>query len=97
MRGGRTNSAAGESGIDVDGLDDGDYIDDIRGDTPFLSPVEKIPETDVLQKGNRRTLRISIPLLQILKLSKFRTISELQLYEITSQLRIIRPVCIDTI
>ena len=97
MRGGRTNSAAGESGIDVDGLDDGDYIDDIRGDTPFLSPVEKIPETDVLQKGNRRTLRISIPLLQILKLSKFRTISELQLYEITAQLRIIRPLCIDTI
>ncbi|RMX55563.1 hypothetical protein pdam_00001670 [Pocillopora damicornis] len=60
MRGGRTNSAAGESGIDVDGLDDGDYIDDIRGDTPFLSPVEKIPETDVLQKGNRRKIETAL-------------------------------------
>lgn len=60
MRGGRTNSAAGESGIDVDGLDDGDYIDDIRRDTPFLSPVEKIPETDVLQKGNRRKIETAL-------------------------------------
>ena len=33
----RTDSAGGESGIDMDGADDG-YIDDARVDSPFLPP-----------------------------------------------------------
>lgn len=33
----RTDSAGRESGIDVDGADDG-YVDDVRVDSPFLPP-----------------------------------------------------------
>lgn len=61
MGGGRTNSAAGESGIDVDGVEDsGDYIDDIRVDSPFIPPVGKIPEADVLPKGKRRKIETAL-------------------------------------
>lgn len=61
MGGGRTNSAAGESGIDVDGVEDsGDYIDDIRVDSPFIPPVGKIPEADVSPKGKRRKIETAL-------------------------------------
>ena len=70
---GRTNSAAGESGIDVDGMDDGgDYIDDARVDSPFLprdgnKPVAidmsggaKIPEAEVLMKGKKQKIETQL-------------------------------------
>ena len=66
---GSTNSAAGESGIDVDGDDDGgDYIDDSRVDSPFLprdgnklvaiemSGADKVPEAEVLIKGQKKKM-----------------------------------------
>ena len=59
----RSNSAGGESGIDIGAEDDG-YIDDAEIDTPFLpreKPVsiemdklEKVPEAKVLTKGSQR-------------------------------------------
>ena len=63
----RTNSAGGESGIDMDGADDG-YVDDARADTPFLPPAgnkpiaidiskaKKVPETKVFIKGSRERI-----------------------------------------
>lgn len=69
----RTNSAAGESGIDVDGMDDGgEYIDDARVDSPFLpregnKPVAiemggaaKVPEAEVLIKGKRQKIETEL-------------------------------------
>lgn len=69
----RTNSAAGESGIDVDGMDDGgDYIDDAQADSPFLpregnkpvaiemSGAAKVPEAEVLSKGKRRKIETQL-------------------------------------
>ena len=69
---GSTNSAAGESGIDVDGGDDGgDYIDDSRVDSPFLpkgnkpvaidmSGAGKVPEAEVLIKGQRKKVETAL-------------------------------------
>ena len=69
---GSTNSAAGESGIDVDGEDDGDYIDDARVDSPFLpregkkpvaiemSGAGKVPEAEVLIKGQRKKVETAL-------------------------------------
>lgn len=66
------NSEAGESGIDMDGLDDGDYIDDARVDSPFLpregnKPVAiemddagKVPEAEVLIKGKRQRIETAL-------------------------------------
>ena len=59
----RTNSAGGESGIDIGAEDDG-YIDDADIDTPFLpreksvsiemDNVKKVPEAKVLTKGSHQ-------------------------------------------
>ena len=58
----RTDSAGRESGIDVDGADDG-YVDDARADSPFLPPpgnkpvavemdnIRKVPKTKVFHNG----------------------------------------------
>lgn len=58
----RSDSAGGESGIDVDAVDDG-YVDDARADSPFLprpgnKPVaiqmdkyNKVPDEKILPKG----------------------------------------------
>ena len=57
----RTNSAGGESGIDMDGADDG-FADDARADSPFLPPsgnkpvaieIDTVPEAKVLIKGKK--------------------------------------------
>lgn len=60
---GRTNSAGGESGIDVNGDDDDGYVDDARANSPFLPPPgnkpvaiemdKKVPEAKVLIKGRK--------------------------------------------
>ena len=66
-----TNSAAGESGIDVDGdeyVDNGgDYIDDIQADSPFIPrdgnkpvAIEVKPETEVLIKGKRKRVETQL-------------------------------------
>lgn len=70
---GSTNSAAGESGIDVDGEDNGcDYTDDSRVDSPFLpregnkpvaiemSGAAEVPEAEVLIKGQRRKIETEL-------------------------------------
>ena len=71
---GSTNSAAGESGIDVDGEDDGgdDYINDSRVDSPFLprgrnkpvaiaiSGAAKVPEAEVLIKGQKKKIETAL-------------------------------------
>lgn len=70
---GSTNSAAGESGIDVDGEDDGgDYIDDSRVDSPFLPREEKkpvaiemsgagkVPEAEVFIKGQKKKIETAL-------------------------------------
>ncbi|XP_074620045.1 fibroblast growth factor receptor 3-like [Acropora palmata] len=59
----RSNSAGGESGIDIGAEDDG-YIDDADIDTPFLlrekpvsiemDNVKKVPEAKVLMKGSHQ-------------------------------------------
>ncbi|XP_068702886.1 fibroblast growth factor receptor 4-like isoform X1 [Montipora foliosa] len=61
----RSNSAGGESGIDMDGADEG-YVDDARMDSPFLPRVEhkplsiemdnvkKVPEAKVMLKGSKQ-------------------------------------------
>lgn len=70
---GSDNSAAGESGIDINGEDDGgDYIDDSRDDSPFLpregnkpvaipmSDAAKVPEAEVLIKGQRKKIETAL-------------------------------------
>lgn len=69
---GSNNSAAGESGIDINGEDDGDYIDDSQADSPFLpregnKPVAiamndaaKVPETEVLIKGHKKKIETAL-------------------------------------
>lgn len=63
----RADSAGGESGIDMDGPDDG-YVEDVRADTPFVPPPGnkpvaidmKAPEPKVLWKGSRNRIETSL-------------------------------------
>lgn len=64
----RENSAGWESGIDMDPTDDG-YVDDIQAATPFLPrtgytlvgiDTEKVPEPNVMFKGNRQKIETSV-------------------------------------
>lgn len=64
----RENSAGWESGIDMDPTDDG-FVDDIQAATPFLPrtgytmvgiDMEKVPEPNVMLKGNRQKIETSV-------------------------------------
>ena len=69
----RENSAGWESGIDMDPTDDG-YVDDIQAATPFLPrtgytlvgiDTEKVPEPNVMFKGNRQKIETSVWVLEV--------------------------------
>jgi len=66
----RTDSAGGESGIDMDGADDD--MDDVRADTPLFTPAgnepvaidmskaRRVPETKAFIKGSRERVETEV-------------------------------------